>query len=75
MFPIGDGRGWVGGSGTKEVIIFLKTKFLEFRSMKTKIMIQKIRFYLLLHYQVYLKMGFTQEELDAHFAGPAFFAW
>ncbi len=25
--------------------------------------------------KVYLKMGLTQEELDAHFAGPAFLAW
>uniref|UniRef100_X1Z3X3 Alpha-N-acetylglucosaminidase n=1 Tax=Capitella teleta TaxID=283909 RepID=X1Z3X3_CAPTE len=25
--------------------------------------------------RVYLKMGFTNEELDAHFGGPAFLAW
>ncbi|XP_033636644.1 alpha-N-acetylglucosaminidase-like [Asterias rubens] len=25
--------------------------------------------------KVYLKMGFTQEELDTHFGGPAFLAW
>lgn len=25
--------------------------------------------------QVYLKMGFTQQELDVHFGGPAFLAW
>ena len=26
-------------------------------------------------FQVYLGMGFTQKELDDHFAGPAFLAW
>lgn len=25
--------------------------------------------------QVYLKMGFTQAEIDGHFGGPAFLAW
>ena len=25
--------------------------------------------------KVYLKMGFTQKDLDMHFGGPAFLAW
>lgn len=25
--------------------------------------------------RVYLKLGFTKQDLDQHFAGPAFLAW
>ena len=56
--------------------MFLETECCESRSMETMVVTQNVnKCFLLLRYQVYLKMGFTQEELDAHFAGPAFFAW